>query len=830
MNDFEKLGAFYLGRNYDMGEQKLLDELLLYDSKDLTTHGVCVGMTGSGKTGLCLSLLEEAAIDEIPTIAIDPKGDLGNLMLTFPELRPSDFRPWIEEQEAARQGMSPDDFAASVAERWKKGLDQWGQDGSRIQRFRDSVDVAIYTPGSNAGLQITVLRSFDAPCASIIQDTEAMRDRVQSAVSGLLALMGISADPVNSREHILLSNILHTAWSGGHDLDLTTLIRQIQAPPFDKIGVFDLETFYPAKDRMNLAMGINNLLASPGFAGWMEGEPLDIGALLYTPEGKPRISVLSIAHLSDTERMFFVTILLNEVLSWARSQPGTSSLRALLYMDEIFGYFPPTANPPSKLPMLTLLKQARAYGLGVLLATQNPIDLDYKGLSNTGTWFIGRLQTERDKMRVLDGLEGASTTAGASFNRREMDAILSGLGNRVFLMHNVHDKGPSIFQTRWCLSYLSGPLTRLQIQQLMQDRRPTSAAAPAPAAPMPVPTAAAPTDPAAAPAAASPAAAPASTAPVLPPQVEQFYLSPREAVGEGNRLLYRAELVGVVRLHYVHARSKTDTWTTQAFLIPFASTGRDADWAAVRPFEEDALDLLTEPLTPGDYDELPAIATNARSYGGWNKELASYVFRERPLRIYHSPSLKAWSLPEEREGEFRGRLVHQARERRDAEVEKLKSTYDRRFQTMQDRIRRAEDRRDRNTAQYSQQKMQTVMTVGQTLLGAMLGRKAASAANIGRAATAANRAQRTAGRREEIARAEQELEVQQQRLAELENDFQEAVDRLEQKFHAEELEIESFDVAPRRSDISVRDFGLLWRPFRVTASGIAEPLDRLPQD
>ena len=827
MQDFEKLGAFYLGRNYDMSAQALLDELLLYDSKDLTTHGVCVGMTGSGKTGLCLSLLEEAAIDEIPTIAIDPKGDLGNLMLTFPDLKPSDFRPWIEEQEAARKGISPDDFAAETAERWKRGLDQWGQNGQRIQRLREAVDVAIYTPGSNAGLPITVLRSFDAPCPAIIQDTDAMRDRVQSAVSGLLALMGIAADPVNSREHILLANILHTAWSAGHDLDLTALIRQIQAPPFDKIGVFDLETFYPAKDRMGLAMGINNLLASPGFAGWMEGEPLDIGRLLYTPEGKPRISILSIAHLSDAERMFFVTILLNEVLSWARSQPGTSSLRALLYMDEIFGYFPPTANPPSKLPMLTLLKQARAYGLGVLLATQNPIDLDYKGLSNTGTWFIGRLQTERDKLRVLDGLEGASTSAGATFNRRDMEAILSGLGSRVFLMHNVHDKGPTIFQTRWCMSFLRGPLTRLQIQQLMEGRKPAAPAAPtaAPAAPVLPQAAAAP----AASAAVPPTAAPATAAPVLPPQVTALYLSPREAAGEGNRLLYRAELVGLVRLHYVHARSKTDTWLTQTYLIPFASSGRDAEWSTVRTFDEDALDLLTEPLAPGGYDELPAIASNTKSYAGWDKELKSFVFRESPLRIFHCPSLKAWSMEGEREGEFRGRLVHQAREQRDAEVEKLKATYEKRFDTMQDRIRRAEDRRDRHAAQYSQQKMQTVLTVGQTLLGALLGRKAASAANIGRAATAANRAQRTAGRKDDIARAEQELEVQQQRLAELENDFQEAVDRLEQKFHADELEIESFDVAPRKSDISVRNFGLLWRPFRITASGIAEPLDRLPE-
>ncbi|MCA9086899.1 MAG: ATP-binding protein, partial [Planctomycetaceae bacterium] len=209
-------------------------------------------------------------------------------------------------------------------------------------------------------------------------------------------------------------------------------------PPFDRIGVIGLENFYPQADRFQLAMLLNNLLASPGFSSWMEGESLDIQKMLYSPDGKPRFTILSIAHLSEAERMFFVTIFLNEVVSWMRAQSGTSSLRAILYMDEVFGYFPPTANPPSKTPMLTLLKQARAFGLGVVLATQNPVDLDYKGLSNAGTWFIGRLQTERDKARVLDGLEGASAAAGHAFDRRQMEVILSGLGSRVFLLNNVH--------------------------------------------------------------------------------------------------------------------------------------------------------------------------------------------------------------------------------------------------------------------------------------------------------------------------------------------------------------------------------------------------------
>jgi hypothetical protein len=449
MEDFEKLGAFYLGRTYDVAERRANPELLLYSSRDLTKHAVCVGMTGSGKTGLCLTLLEEAAIDGIPAIAIDPKGDLANLLLTFPELQPADFQPWLDPGEIQRSGKTADELAADTAERWRQGLAEWGQDGARIARFRKAVDLAVYTPGSSIGLPLTVLRSFAAPPQAILDDADAFRERIAAAVSGLLALLGIDADPLASREHILLSSLFERAWRAGEELSMPALIREIQSPPINNIGIVDLETFFPAKERFELAMRLNNLLASPGFSGWMEGEPLDIGKLLYTSEGKPRLSVISIAHLSEAERMFFVTILLNEMLAWTRTQSGTSSLRAILYMDEIFGYFPPSANPPSKTPMLTLLKQARAFGVGIVLATQNPVDLDYKGLSNAGTWFLGRLQTERDQARVLDGLEGASAAAGARFDRQRAAATLSALGSRVFLMNNVHEDEPVVFQTRW---------------------------------------------------------------------------------------------------------------------------------------------------------------------------------------------------------------------------------------------------------------------------------------------------------------------------------------------------------------------------------------------
>ena len=474
--DYEKLGVFYLGREFDPAANALKDDLVLYDSRDLTTHAVCVGMTGSGKTGLCLSLLEEAAIDGVPAICIDPKGDLGNLLLAFPELAPADFKPWVDAADAQRKGLSVDELAAKTATTWRNGLAEWDQAPERIARFRDSVDIAIYTPGAETGLPLSVLRSFAPPPAEQLADSAALRDRVGAIVSGLLSLLGRDADPIQSRDHILLANILESSWRAGASLDMTGLIHAVQKPPFDRIGAFDLETFFPAKDRLGLAMAINNLLASPGFATWMKGEPLDAQRLLYTAEGKPRVSIISIAHLSDPERMFIVTLVLNEVIAWMRNQSGTSSLRAIFYMDEIFGYFPPTANPPSKMPMLTLLKQARAFGLGCVLATQNPVDLDYKGLANCGTWMIGRLQTERDKLRVIEGLESAIAGSGG-FDRAALDRMMSALTQRVFLVRNVHDDAPYLMKSRWALSFLRGPLTGPEITRVMAPRKALAAPA-----------------------------------------------------------------------------------------------------------------------------------------------------------------------------------------------------------------------------------------------------------------------------------------------------------------------------------------------------------------
>src|SRR5512146_3068951 len=454
---------FYLGRAYDPIKQTVTEKEITYDPADLTTHAVVTGMTGSGKTGLCIDLLEEAALQGIPAIIIDPKGDLTNLILHFPDLAPQDFQPWIDADLARRAGKSLEQLATDASISWRAGLKEWGIPQEKILALKNAAQFAIFTPGSDAGIPVSVLSSLAVPEIPWKDNREILREKIASTVTALLGLVGYNdIDPLRSREHILLANIFETAWSQGRDVELAELILQTQTPPFEKLGAFPVDTFFPAKDRMELAMVLNNILASPAFETWREGQPLDIASMLYTEDGHPRHSIFYLAHLSDAERMFFVTLLLSSVETWMRTQTGSSSLRALLYMDEIYGYLPPQRNPPSKQPLLRMLKQARAFGLGLLLATQNPVDVDYKALSNAGTWFIGKLQTEQDKNRLLDGLESAA----GSISRIVFDKLISSLGKRVFVLHNVHTARPQVFQTRWTMNFLAGPLTRVQVPAL----------------------------------------------------------------------------------------------------------------------------------------------------------------------------------------------------------------------------------------------------------------------------------------------------------------------------------------------------------------------------
>ncbi len=797
---YEALGSFYLGREFDAERGADRSDLLLYDSRDLTTHAVCVGMTGSGKTGLCLALLEEAAIDGVPAIAIDPKGDLGNLLLSFPSLRPEDFAPWIDAGAAARQGLKPEEAATKTAETWRKGLADWDEDGERIARFRDAVDLAIYTPGSEAGRPLSVLQSFTAPPEEQRLDSGALRERISATVGGLLGLAGIQADPLQSREHILLSTLFEQTWSAGRDLSLAALIQGIQKPPFDKVGVFDLETFYPAKERMQLAMALNNLIAAPSFAPWMKGEPLDVQRLLFTADGKPRVSVISIAHLGDAERMFVVTLLLGEIVAWMRRQSGTSSLRALLYMDEIYGYFPPTSMPPSKPPLLTLMKQARAFGLGVVLATQNPVDLDYKGLSNAGTWFIGRLQTERDKARVIDGLLGAD---GEGLDKAQLVKLLANLGNRVFLMRNVHDAAPVLFRTRWTLSYLRGPLTLQEIAKLSQSAPSSSSRSPSPDQPSGRKN----IDAVAETSRASGANA-ASDKPVVPAGIDELYL---ETSQEGSPR-YLPRVLGVARLHFVDKTAGLDVWETRSLIAPLADNGSDVDWSQADVGADLQKQLSSSPPPNARYADIPAALLRAQNYRSWQKELATHLYSSAELSIFHCPAIGQSVAPGASEGDFRAKLGLALREKRDAEIEKLRKKYAPKLATLQDQLRRAEERVERERSDLSQQKMQAAISVGTSILGALFGRKAISVSNAQRVGSAARSAGRLGKESNDIDRAEENREVIQQRLTEMQNELEAEVSRLRTELDPATVSIDQTAVKPRKTDIDIRTVALLWIP------------------
>ena len=818
MEDFEKLGVFYLGRLYDLVKQSPKDELLLYDSRDLVTHAVCVGMTGSGKTGLCISLIEEAAIDGVPAVLIDPKGDLCNLLLTFPGLTAEEFLPWINQEEARLKNLTPEAYAQQQAELWKKGLASWGQDSSRIERLRNAVDVKIYTPGSSAGFPVSILKSFAAPEAAFIEDRELMQERVSTTVTSLLSLVGIEADPIQSREHILLSTIIDATWRKGQDLDLALLIQQIQAPPVTKIGVLDLESFYPTKERFSLVMALNNLLASPGFNSWLEGELLDLQQILYSPQGKPRVSIFSIAHLGDAERMFFVALLMNQVLGWMRMQPGTTSLRAIVYMDEIFGYLPPIGNPPSKLPMLTLLKQARAFGVGLVLATQNPVDLDYKGLSNTGTWFIGRLQTERDKMRLLDGLEGASAATGAQFERQEMEKILSSLGNRVFLMNNTHEDAPEIFQTRWALSYLRGPMTREQIKALMAPMKGLEASAPttapgrqpattAQAAPMPV---------------AAFLQASRQT-PALSPDISQYYVPARGRAPAGSSLYYQPKLLGAAKVSFIDLHLKVDTTENVIFTTPITDQVIPVDWEKAEDTPIALNDLEKTSQGEALYAELPAAATQARSYAGWSRDFTTWLFGIQKLELLSSPSTKKVSQPGESERDFRVRLGQESRELRDETVDLLRKKYAPKITTLNERIRRAEQAVEREQSQAKQQQFQAAVSIGATLLGAFTGRKVVGRSTIGRASTAMRGVSRAAEAKQDINRAEDTVEALQQQLNDLQAQFEEETKALEGRIDPLSEDLETIILKPRKTDINVQAVALVWMPHWKDENGVLTP-------
>lgn len=837
--EFELPTAFYLGRRLERTDGEPGAPILL-DSSDLTTHAVCVGMTGSGKTGLGIGLLEEAALDGVPAIVIDPKGDLGNLLLTFPELRPDDFRPWLDPGEAARRELTLDEYAEKVATTWRNGLKSFGQGPDRIARLRGAAEFRILTPGSEAGIPVSVMRTLDAPHGlNWDEHGEALLERIQSAVSALLALVGIEADPIRSREHTLLTNIVQAAWQRGEQIDLAGLIRAVQKPPMTQLGVFDLETFFPARDRMELAMALNTIVASPSFAAWLKGEPLEPANLFWTDDGRPRVSILSIAHLDDRERSFFLTLLLEQLVAWMRAQPGSTGLRALVHFDEVFGHLPPyPKSPPTKRPLLTLLKQARAVGLGLVLATQNPVDLDYKALSNAGIWFVGRLQTERDKERLLDGLMAVSTS-GVPLDRGRMEATVTALPGRTFVMNNVHQPGPKLFTTRWVMSYLRGPLTREQIRTLTAAQgRQGSAEGTQPrfcsqcggalgegSGVRFCPQCGAPVaeaslgdvrrdeaafkqqlrDKSAPPA---PSLEGFSTErPLLPSGITQQFLPLGRATPDQGTLVYDPVVLGQATVAMLDQKRGVDYRKSYLLALDPPAEGRAARWeeAEELDFTSDALALT--PATDALYASVPESVNATTKFTALKNQLSDHLYvNSRVTLLYHS-RLDLYSNVDEESSDFQARVRRAAEDQRDEEVEKLKDRYQTKLDRIEDKLRR--ERRELSDAEseLSARKRDEVLSAAESVLG-LFGRR-----RLGSTLSRASSKRRMTTRAgQEIEESEEQIKTFEKDLEELQKELQAEVQDIHDRWAGVAEQVEEFYVRPRRADVQIGFVALGWRP------------------
>ena len=794
-------GHFYLGGLIDGSGSRT--GILTYEAADLTTHGVIVGMTGSGKTGLGIDLLEEALLSAIPSLIIDPKGDMTNLLLNFPDLAPVDFLPWIDESSARRQNLTPEEYAARVATEWREGLASWDIEPERMRRLADSATLTVYTPGSTAGSPLNVLGSLAAPD---LTDTEAIRDEIEGFVSSLLVLAGIKSDPISGPEHILLATIIESVWSQGQDLDLASLIVQVQQPPFRKLGVFELDAFIPPGDRTDLALKLNGLVASPSFAGWREGEALDIGKLIdqtTDPAGKTKGSIFYLAHLSEPERQFFVTLLLSKLVTYMRGQPGSSDLRMLMYMDEVAGFCPPTAEPPSKKPIMTLAKQARAFGYGMVLTTQNPMDLDYKIMSNAGTWMVGRLQTERDKARILEGMQ----TAGGEVDLRELDSSISGLEKRQFVLHTSRGAPPAVFATRWAMSYLAGPLTKDQLSKLPGASRPST---PPPATSESTPSASVPES---GPAEQAPPPSEPETVVVAPSPASgtrTFFLDPAAPwaatvhVVPGSVLL-KPVVAATVNLLYDDAPAKIEH--REVFEAIVLQPGQPLSEESVIAVDHDPRDFLEDAPAGAQFTIPPDQVASPTFWRNLKTELADYLIASRRLNLWKNPGLKLYSRIGERESDFRARCIAAADEGCDRAIASLRDKYRVRIEDVRAELAVADRRVADLDADIGERRQDEVLSGAGDLLGAMLGGRRRN--TISRAASRRSQTRQMEARRDKaIGRKESKLAA----LADLEDDLAEEVTSITAEWDDKAALIESIEIPLEKVDTKVVDIKLVWVP------------------
>jgi uncharacterized protein DUF87 len=785
-------GDFFLGGVIDPTSNERSEARQEYDPGDLTTHGVIVGMTGSGKTGLGIIYLEEALRAGIPTLILDPKGDMTNLLLTFPNLAPADFEPWIDPGEAKTEAKTTVELAEEKAELWKNGLASWDLSGSDIADLRAKTDFTIYTPGSNAGVPLNIVGSLNAPDIDWDSAAEAARDEIEGWVSGLLGLIGIEADPISSREHILVANLIERSWRAGKSLDLATLLGQIQRPPIRKLGVFDVDDFFPPKDRTAFAMAINGLVASPSFSSWISGEPLDIQSMLWK-EDRPRAAIVYLAHLSDDERQFVVTLVLSKMITWMRAQAGTGDLRALVYMDEVYGFVPPTAEPPAKKPILTLLKQARAFGVGMLLSTQNPVDLDYKAMSNAGTWCVGRLQTERDKARILEALQSASGLADVG----ELDTTISGLGKRQFLLHNTREREPSLFTTRWALSYLRGPLTKEQISDLTSYVPSETGEAPTAQAP----TSDAPTSEVA-----------DGETPVMPgitDRINVYHADPAAPwvadMGDPDSTTYTPVIAARITVTFDDTPAKLSY--TQEYERIFTNLGDRFDAEAGVDVDYDDRDFESVAPDGAIYRIPDADLTKVSWFNAARTKLKDYLYRSQTITIFKNPKLKLYSRPGESRDDFLKRCDTEAQNQSDKAVAKLRDKYKSKFRTAKSQYATADRRVSELEADVEGARQAQTFDMAGSLLGVLTGRKST------RAITGTMRKrQATRSKEQRLTSAQEKAMDKWNAIQQLEQDLTEDLEEINDTWEDIALNIEEVDIGLEKTDISVDDFVVVWIP------------------
>jgi len=819
-------GKFYLGRMYDPEKGETSDQKLYYDPGDLTTHALVVGMTGSGKTGLCIDMLEEAALNGVPALMIDPKGDITNELLHFPDLAPQDFKPWVNSDEARREGKSIDQAAADVADLWRNGLAKWDIKPERLSALKDAAQFAVYTPGSDAGIPVSIMTSLAAPDIPWDENRELLLEKISSTVTAILGLVGLEdIDPVQSREHILLSNIFETSWEKGKDLDLGELILQTQNPPFEKLGVFDVNIFFPEKDRFELAMLLNNILAAPSFQTWIEGQPLDIASMLYASDGRPRHSVFYIAHLPDDERMFFVTLLYSAVETWMRTQKGSTSLRAILYFDEIFGYIPPVKNPPSKEVMLRMLKQARAFGVSQVLVTQNPADLDYKGLTNAGTWFVGKLQADRDKQRLLDGLESAME---GGLNRSEYDRLISTLGKRVFLLHNVHEKQPQCFRTRWAMNYLAGPLTRSQIPQLNELVGAESQVDDAEQQTVQVGTSQ--REEKVSGTAVSrdeelKAELGSSTRPAVPSGIDEYFLPNNLTVSQaakvGDRslspearnlgLMYRPVLLAQADIRYLQRKYKLDHEERQTALVIEPDRRGMVRWEDYPAPSVDPRQLDRQPAPRAYFAPLDPPLSEGKVVRGLKTDFLDWAYRSSEVTVRANELLKVYVGPEASQSEFRKICSGAAREERDAEMEKVTVSYDKKIDRLKGKLESELRELKDDETELSQRKMEELGTHAETVLSFFSKRKRSVSSSL-------SKRRMTSRAKADVEESLDVIEDYKSDLVDLEKEKAAALEEVEEKWSEIADDITEITVTPYKKDVLVDLFGVAWMPYHVIES------------